>query len=100
MILNWKTTKEEYDLIYGIAQRASELARRVGQEMSVRDVMMDVTAAHLNGNPLRLRELLIDADDANFTHDVWGIAHHIDRETGQLTDGGIFNPRYRAERTN
>jgi hypothetical protein len=98
MILNWKASKEEYDLIYGIAQRASALARRVGQEVSVRDVMMDVTACHANGNPLRLRELLVEADDQNFAHDVWGIAQHLDRDTGGLRD--CFKPRYSAGEVN
>jgi hypothetical protein len=97
MILNWKATKEEYDLIYGIAQRASGMARRVGQEMDVRDVMMDVAACHLNGNPLHLGELL-KADDFNFAHDVWGIAEHMDRDTGRL--GDCFTPRYSAGREN
>lgn len=46
---------------------------------------MDITACHLNGTALRLSELL-DADDANFGHDVWGIRRFIDRETGKLTD--------------
>lgn len=52
---------------------------------------MDLRACHLNGCPLQLQELL-DADDANFAHDVWGIQRHLDRNTGQLT--GHFLPRF------
>lgn len=53
--------------------------------------MMDITAVHANGNPLKLAELLA-TDDFNFTHDVFGITRHIDRETGKL--GGCFVPRF------
>lgn len=52
---------------------------------------MDLCACHANGNPLRLADLLA-ADDLNFTHDITGIARHMDRETGQLRD--LFSPRF------
>jgi hypothetical protein len=52
---------------------------------------MDLTATHANGNALRLQDFL-DADDFNFTHDIAGIARHIDRETGRLTNH--FRPRF------
>jgi hypothetical protein len=44
---------------------------------------MDLSACHANGCPVNLARLL-DADDANFGHDVLGIQRHIDRRTGKL----------------
>lgn len=40
---------------------------------------------------LRLHELIV-AKDGDFTHDVFGIYNHMNRETGQLED--CFWPRY------
>lgn len=93
MILNWKTTKQEYELIAAIARRGEAMAREHGLPYNARDVVMDITAAHLNGNPLRLADLLA-ADEFNFAHDVWGITRHIDRETGKLSHH--FLPRFSA----
>ena len=53
--------------------------------------VMDLTACHANGNPLRLAELLA-ADDGNFAHDIFGINRHLNRQTGELMD--CFSPRY------
>jgi hypothetical protein len=50
---------------------------------------MDLSAAQ-NSAPMRLQDLLHFADP-DFAHDVWGIARHINRETGQLED--CFLPR-------
>lgn len=99
MILNWKVSKEDHDLISQIAVRAREIARRQGADYSWHDCTMDLTAVHANGHPLDLKGLL-EADVYNFTHDVFGIAAHLNHETGQLTNGGIFNPRYSAKETN
>jgi hypothetical protein len=96
MILNWNVSKTDHDLIVKIAERAKLIARQQGTEYSWHDAVMDLTAAHANGNPLDLAGLL-QADVYHFTHDVFGIAAHIDRETGALTEGGIFTPRYRAQ---
>jgi hypothetical protein len=52
---------------------------------------MDITACHANGNPLRLDDLLA-ADDFNFAHDAFGIARHLNRQTGQLEN--FFSPRF------
>lgn len=35
---------------------------------------------------------LLNASSPDFAHDVYGIGHHLDRVTGQLTD--CFSPRY------
>ena len=66
---------------------------RHGVEYTEKDANMDITACHLNGCPLRLEELL-NANDASFGHDVFGIRRYLDRKTGKLT--GFFDPRYSA----
>jgi hypothetical protein len=53
-------------------------------------VTMDLNAAHANGCPLDFQKLL-DFPDFDFFHDVYGIARHIDRETGRI--GDCFLPR-------
>lgn len=56
-----------------------------------RDLLMDVTAVHLNDRPLRLADLLA-APDFDFFHDLVGIRRHVNRSTGKL--GGCFVPRF------
>jgi hypothetical protein len=56
-------------------------------------MVMDLTAVHANGNPMRL-EALLAADDFNLLHDMTGIERHLDRRTGKLT--GFFSPRFSA----
>ena len=81
---------QDADTINRIARRAVLIANRAGVEYSLLEATMDITAAHCNGNPLRLVELE-NYSDANFAHDVFGIRRHIDRETGAL--GDCFVPR-------
>lgn len=89
--ISWAVTGEEEDLIEAIASRAVLLAGTVGLIYPRMDAVMDLTACHANGSPLRLADLLT-ADDGNFGHDVFGIRRHLDRETGTL--GGFFSPRF------
>lgn len=86
----WECSKEETILIHEIAKRAVKDYARAGVKLDFIDTSMDITACHLNGNPLDLEKLL-KADPFNFAHDITGIARHIDRETGQLKD--CFLPR-------
>lgn len=79
------------DLISDIAVRADNLGLISLRQYPMMTCVMDVTAVHCNGNPLRLRDLL-DATDFNFMHDIVGIARHLNRETGQLED--FFSPRF------
>lgn len=93
MPLNWTATKDEMNTIHKIAERAkvtNGLPKR-----TLMDWTMDVEAVHCNGCPLRLDELL-ETDDYNFGHDLSGIAAHLDRETGELTNH--FLPRYSKRR--
>lgn len=54
------------------------------------DMIMDLEACHCNGTPLQLTELL-HSKLIDFSHDIYGIAQHLDRETGKLYGG--FLPR-------
>lgn len=85
--MNFSTTPEEQKAIDGIVAREMKLC----PDADPISISMDITATHCNGTPLDLDRLL-EADDANFMHDVSGIAQHIDRETGQLD--GQFLPRF------
>lgn len=87
MAINWTSTKEEKVLIGKIANRAIEM----GLNNDRLEVMMDITAVHLNDCKLDLKRLL-DADDFNFAHDVNGIRGCVDVNTGKLTRG--FLPRF------
>lgn len=96
---SFEVTREERVLIWEIARRARAIEDRVRAvdpgipRTRPLEYEMDITAAHANGCPLRLAELA-DAPDSDFTHDVFGIRRHLDRETGKL--GGCFVPRYAA----
>ena len=92
-VVSFDTTQEDAATILKIAQRAVGMFQRREQAPTVQSVAMDVTACHANGCPLRLLDLLM-ADSFNFAHDVFGIARHIDRDTGKL--GGHFSPRFSA----
>jgi hypothetical protein len=93
--MNWKTTKEDLNWIVGIAHRASAIADEQGGSYPYREAMMDITAVHANGCPLRLKELF-SAPAFDFTHDIAGIRRCLNRETGQLEH--CFVPRYREAR--
>lgn len=90
-IVSFSVTREESLIIDKIAKRGVKMAHAQGITIPFMNMSMDLCATHANGNPLRLTELL-DADDFNFSHDVFGIRRHLDRETGQLTD--CFVPRF------
>lgn len=86
-------THGERETIQKIAGRAHKMDRQHNgrDARSLQHHRMNITACHANGNPLRL-EALLEADDFNFAHDVFGIDRHIYRETGHLMN--FFRPRY------
>jgi uncharacterized protein DUF6874 len=88
--VSFNVGRSEADIIRKIAARAVAEAQRNGVQYSMMTATMDITATHANGNPLKLQELL-EADAVTFAHDVFGIRHHIDRDTGQLKN--CFVPR-------
>lgn len=94
--VSFDVTREEFARIERILERAKELGlcrgpRSGGHWYEPLTLMMDLEACHANGCPLDFDRLL-SADDFNFTHDIAGIARHMDRETGKLT--GCFLPRF------
>lgn len=92
-ILNWNVSQEERALISQIVDRAAAAVEESGAKCDRLSAQMDLTAAHANGCHLRLADLL-EADRFDLMHDVLGIAHHINRETGEI--GGCFLPRFAA----
>lgn len=92
-MVKFNATREENETIVAIVDRAMPIVKAHGVPVTRRDLMMDITAVHANGMPLRLQELL-EADAFNFSHDIFGILRYIDRRTGTL--GDCFVPRFAA----
>jgi len=95
----FKVSHHEHDTIHKIVARAVSqgLVRGTaspGHWYTRLTMEMDLKACHANGCPLDF-ERLLNADDFNFTHDVCGIAAHMDRETGKLRD--MFLPRFASK---
>lgn len=90
-MINWTKNKNEMTLEAAIVKRAMDMANKVGIKVENMTLLMDIDACHCNGNPLRLAELL-EADDFNFAHDIFGIMGNINRATGKLEN--CFVPRY------
>lgn len=96
MAISFKVTRDESDIILKIVDRAEALAIKNGGDVARMSLTMDMMACHANGTPLRLKELL-EADDFNFAHDVFGIRRHIDRDDSSPTAGRMldcFLPRF------
>jgi len=92
--VSFAVSEADFTLIQQITDRAQAMARATNiRPFDRQGAAMDITAVHANGCPLRLAELLA-AEDFNFSHDVFGIFRHIDRETGHLRD--CFVPRSAA----
>ena len=91
MSVTFKVTKKDLTTIEKIAHRAVKMADNAGWQYDEKDAQMDIAACHCNGNPMYLSNLL-DAEDFDFAHDVFGIRMHLDRSTGKLKD--FFSPRH------
>lgn len=92
-MINFSVSTVERGLLRQAAQRAAAMDVEANAAQSRRFIEweMDFTATHANGCPLDLKRLLA-ADDFNFAHDAFGIARHLNRETGQLENH--FLPRF------
>jgi hypothetical protein len=86
MIPKFNATKYESGLILLLAKRAKNL----GDKRPLVSIRMDLDACSSNGCPLDF-DKLCTARDADFMHDVGGIARFLDRDTGKLT--GHFHPK-------
>ena len=90
--INWNASAKDTDIIVKIAKRTFKIIEENAlDEYPHMDIVMDITAAHMNGNKLDLEKLLI-ADNQNFAHDVFGIKNNLDRTTGLLEN--CFLPRF------
>jgi hypothetical protein len=90
-MVSFDVTKEESNLISAIASRGVDQIRDLGLCGTLLDLIMDLTACHANGCPLRLKDLL-DAPMFDFYHDLEGICFNINRSTGKLEN--YFLPRF------
>ena len=79
-------SNDDDEIIYQCALRA----KNINSKIKVLTVIFDLTSVNLH-TPLQLKELL-NSDEFNFTHDVFGIINHINRETGKLENS--FQPRF------
>jgi len=91
--VSFEITRSDRELMERVCDRAEGILAKIPNSAPVkrRDMMMDLTAVHANGNPLDFQRML-DADDFNLSHDVFGIMRHIDRTTGKLMN--FFSPRF------
>lgn len=89
--MNWTVSPEDHALLVKLAERAQANLGTVRL-----DTLMDLTAAHANGNPLDLPGLLTSRLE-DFAHDVFGIACRLNHDTGGLQDH--FRPRYSREKS-
>ena len=89
--INFSLKREEVAIMRRLAERARALDVQLHAEpRNVMEWEMDLVACHANGCPLDLIKLE-GFDEANFLHDVFGIARHLNRQSGHL--GGCFCPR-------
>lgn len=94
-MIDWTITPEDMSLVGRIVRRWEDMHMR-GPEVRPFDrsgATMDLIACHNHGCKLDL-QALVDADDFDFSHDVYGINRHLNRKTGELTD--CFLPRFAA----
>lgn len=91
--VSFEISDSDFQLVREIVERAAKKRpEHFGKKRERLDLEMDLVATHANGNPMDFKRLL-EADDFNFGHDVYGILNHLDRRTGQLTR--CFLPRFR-----
>ena len=86
-MINWDATQEDMVIIHKIAKRG--FCKQLYADNIA--LSMDISATHLNGCPMKLKEWLA-ADDFNFFHDIYGIYNNLDRKTGKLKN--CFLPRF------
>lgn len=93
--ISFDVTNAERVVIKHIARRARTFWKTHAafidiKPPSLQHFEMDIMACHANGCRLDLLRLL-DADDFTFSHDVFGIYRHIDRDDNSPTGGMLLN---------
>jgi hypothetical protein len=91
--ISFAATPEEAGLIQQVIDRIEREGMFGGRSKT--DLEMDLRAAHANGCRLDFQKLL-EASPFDFVHDIYGIARHLNRITGQLEH--CFVPRCAASR--
>lgn len=86
-MISFNTDKEFARKARAVALRA--IADGISKSPVVH-ICMDLSATHANGCSLDLDKLL-GFDRFNFTHDVLGIARHLDRDDNSPTGGKLLN---------
>lgn len=92
--VSFDASAADYKLVDKIVARVAKLLKERGEKLDRQSTRMDLIATHANGCPMDFAKLLA-ADDFNLCHDVFGIARHLDRKTGELTN--FFRPRCAAK---
>lgn len=77
---------------YECFMKICERAEKCGYRGDKQSLIMDLESANLKFN-LRLKDLL-EADDFNFMHDIYGIVNNIVRDEWPAKDFGFFVPRF------
>jgi len=83
--------KEDSETIHLIIERLRDMWDDVEEGIDYLSLEMDISAVHVNGCQLRLKELL-EAPNYSFLHDVFGIQRNINRKTGKLKN--CFCPQF------
>lgn len=92
--ISFETSHTEHEIIVKIVERFEKMVKKMGTRIAPeerRTLLMDITACHANGCPLKLQAML-DGADFDFAHDVSGIQRHINRNTGKIEH--CFLPRF------
>lgn len=95
MEFNWKLSVEDRERVERIVDRyidlcATSMHHKSDDRESREDRIMDLIACHNHACRLDLKKLL-EADNFNLLHDVFGIKNCLNRTTGQLEN--CFLPR-------
>jgi len=94
-MIDWdKTTMDIHEGANATLKRLEDEAGFIFDDRC--SALMDLEACHISGTPLDW-DALADGDVQDVAHDVFGIIHHIDRDTGRL--GDCFSPRFAKPKT-
>jgi hypothetical protein len=87
-MIDWNISRKDLDTILLIVERVFTEFPNYPDDK--RSLLMDLNACHTNGCPLDLAGLLT-MPRLDFSHDIYGLRQHLNRETGKLED--FFVPR-------
>lgn len=91
---SYSCSKNDWAISHRIMDRIMAIATAGGFEINRQALHQDLMTAHCNATPLRMWQLFA-SETGDFTHDVLGIALHIERTTGRMLNG--FTPRFASK---